>query len=106
MRDGSARCRGTAVDRLGVSASDTAAPVGDGGAVTFPDEAPVAAPYSNYNRTVRIKDCSVAPACGTVSHAELRRVTVTVTYRPITGVGAAASGVDKSVILTMYVSQR
>ena len=95
---------GGAVDRLGVSSS--AAPVGDAGAVTFPDEAPVAAPYSNYTRTVRIKDCSVAPACGTVSHAELRRVTVTVTYRPITGVGAAASGVDKSVTLTMYISQR
>ncbi len=89
-----------------MSASDTATPVGDGGAVTFPDEAPVAAPYSNYSRTVRIKNCSVGTACGSISHAELRRVTVTVTYRPITGVGAAASAVDKSVVLTMYVSQR
>src|SRR5207247_4114065 len=35
-----------AVDKLGVSSPDTAAPVGDGGVITFPDETPIGAPYA------------------------------------------------------------
>ena len=95
-----------AVDKLGISASDTVAPIGDGGAVTFPDETPVAAPYTGYTRTVRIKDCSVAPGCAGVVDAALRQVTITVGYRPMTGVGVAAVGAVKTATISMYVSQR
>jgi type II secretory pathway pseudopilin PulG len=97
---------GAAVDRLGVSASATVAPVGDGGATTFPDETPIAAPYADYTRTVRITDCNVAPGCNGALYAGLRRVTVTASYKPMTGVGVAANGVTKSAVVTIYISQR
>jgi prepilin-type N-terminal cleavage/methylation domain-containing protein len=93
-----------AVDKLGVSGSETAAPVGDGGAVTFPDETPVAAPYADYNRTVRITDCGAA-GCAGITNADLRQVTVTVTYRPMTGVGVAPTA-SKSARVTMLVTKR
>ncbi len=96
----------SAVDKLGVSASATAVPVGDGGVITFPDENPLAAPYTNYNRTVRITDCSVAPGCGGIVNAGLRQVTVTVSYRPMTGFGLAPAITAKSATITMYIAQR
>jgi Tfp pilus assembly protein PilV len=97
---------GPAADNLGVSASDTASPVGDGGVTTFPDEAPMAAPYAEYSRTVRIIDCSVAPGCSDVVSADLRRVTVTVSYRPMTGIGMAPTTTAKSASVTMYIAKR
>jgi prepilin-type N-terminal cleavage/methylation domain-containing protein len=95
-----------AVDTLGLSASDTAAPTGDGGATTFPDEDPVGAPYTGYTRTVRITDCGVSPGCSGVVNAGLRQVTVTVGYRPMTGVGVAPATTIKSAIVTMYIAKR
>jgi len=98
---------GPAVDLLGVSASATVAPVGDGGVTTFPDEAALEAPYyTGYSRTVRITNCSVAPGCGGVLYPALRRVTVTTSYRPMTGVGVAPATSTKSAVLTMDISQR
>jgi prepilin-type N-terminal cleavage/methylation domain-containing protein len=96
----------TVVDNLGISASSTVAPVGDGGVTTFPDESPIAAPYAGYTRTVRITDCSVAPGCSTIVDASLRQVTVTVSYRPMTGVGVATAATTKSAVVTMYVAKR
>jgi len=99
-----------AVDKLGVSASSTTAPVGDGGVTTFPDEDPVAAPYTNYSRTVRITNCNVAPGCGfdpfRIVSTDLRQVTVTVSYRPMTGFGLAPTTTTKSVVVTMYITKR
>ena len=95
-----------AVDKLGVSASATTAPVGDGGVTTFPDEAPMAAPYAEYKRSVRIDDCSVAPGCSGILNADLRRVTVTVTYRPMTGIGVAPATSAKPASVTMYIAKR
>ena len=95
-----------AVDNLGVSASSTAAPVGDGGATTFPDDTPMAAPYTGYTRTVRITDCSVAPGCSGIVDASLRQITVTVSYRPMTGVGVATAATTKSAVVTMYIAKR
>jgi prepilin-type N-terminal cleavage/methylation domain-containing protein len=95
-----------AVDKLGVSASSTAAPVGGGGAITFPDENPVAAPYTGYTRTVRITSCGAAPGCSGIIDAGLRQVTVTVSYRPMTGFGMAPSTTAKSAVVTMYIAQR
>jgi prepilin-type N-terminal cleavage/methylation domain-containing protein len=95
-----------AVDTLGLSASDAAAPVGDGGLITFPDENPLDAPFDGYTRTVRITDCGVAPGCSGVTDAGLRQVTVTVSYRPMTGVGMAPATRAKSAIVTMYIARR
>jgi len=95
-----------AVDKLGVSASSTAAPVGDGGVTTFPDEVPLGAPYDGYTRTVRITSCDAGPGCGGIVHADLRQVTVTVSYRPMTGIGVAPAATTKSAVVTMYVAKR
>ena len=95
-----------AVDKLGVSSPDTAAPVGDGGVITFPDETPIGAPYAGYTRTVRIRSCDVGLGCGTIIHADLRQVTVTVSYRPMTGIGVAPAGTTKSAVVTMYIAKR
>ena len=95
-----------AVDTLGLSASGTSAPVGAGGAVTFPDETPMAAPFGGYSRVVRISSCGVAPGCSGVQDAGLRQVTVTVSYQPMTGIGVAPATTSKSAIVTMYIAQR
>lgn len=94
-----------AADSLGISASPTAAPQ-SGGTTMFPDESPLAAPYAGYIRQVRITDCGVAPGCGGITNAGLRQVTVTVTYTPLTGVGQAAGGGTKSVVVSMLAAQR
>jgi type II secretory pathway pseudopilin PulG len=99
----------TVVDNLGISASSTAAPVGDGGATTFPDEPPWAldeAQWAGYTRTVRITNCGVAPGCSGIVDAGIRQVTVTVSYRPMTGIGVAAAATTKSAIVSMYVAKR
>jgi prepilin-type N-terminal cleavage/methylation domain-containing protein len=91
-----------AVDNLGVS-SGSSAPQ-SGGTTTFPDESPVAAPYTGYTRTVRITDCGSGGGCAGITDANLRQVTVTVTYRPLTGVGQSPA--TKSAALTMLLSKR
>jgi type II secretory pathway pseudopilin PulG len=92
-------------DTLGVSASASVAPV-FGATTTFPDESPIAAPYSDFTRTVRITDCGVGLGCGGVVNAGLRQATITVSYRASTATGVAASGTTKSAIVTMLMSQR
>lgn len=92
-----------AVDNLGVSASATAAPA-SGGTTTFPDEATVAAPYAQYARQVRITDCGSGGGCQGINSDKLRQVTVTVSYRPLTGVGQAAA--VKPVMVTMLIARR
>lgn len=71
-------------------------------AVTFPDESSIAG-FPQYARRVRISDCSVTP-CEAVTHAAMRLVTVTVTYRPISAAGG--SPVDTSVTLEWLIAQR
>ena len=93
------------VDNVGVSASATAAPVNAGGFTTFPDENPVAAPYAGYTRQVRIIDCSIAPGCGGLQKPDMRQVTVTVSYAPMTGVGGPAAGATKSAVVTFIISR-
>jgi Tfp pilus assembly protein PilV len=72
------------------------------GAVTFADEASVAG-YPGYSRTVRVADCGVT-ACAGVADADMRRVSVTVGYVPLTGAGVAQG--TKSITLTLVVSRR
>ncbi len=94
------------VDLIGVSASATAAPQQAGVTTTFPDENPVAAPYTQFTRTVRITDCGTGAGCGGVVHAGLKQVTVTVSYQPLTGQGQAAAGTTKSAIVSLVVARR
>jgi type II secretory pathway pseudopilin PulG len=96
------------VDTLGVSASDSAAPTGScaGGTTTFPDESAVASPYTDYARTVRISSCGTGAGCNGIVDADLRQVVVTVTYRPMTGIGVSAAGTAKATTVTMYVATR
>jgi prepilin-type N-terminal cleavage/methylation domain-containing protein len=99
-------------DRLGVSASSTAAPTDGGGATTFADENPLAAPYAAYTRQVRITDsvasttiCNVATGAITGTYG-LRTVTVTVSYRPLSATGTNAVSGSRSVVVNMQIAQR
>jgi prepilin-type N-terminal cleavage/methylation domain-containing protein len=95
-------------DTLGVSASASVAPAA-GGTTTFPDESPMAAPYGDYTRTVRITDTQPADPCVAGvggPNVGLRQVTVTVSYRPSTATGVAAAGTTKSAIVSMLMAQR
>jgi prepilin-type N-terminal cleavage/methylation domain-containing protein len=71
---------------------------------TYPDEASVTG-YPAYSRTVRITDCGVT-ACASVTNNKMRLVRVTVTYRPISGVGGSASTATKSAVLELIVAKR
>ena len=92
-----------AVDNLGLSASSTSAPT-SGGATTFPDESPIAAPYGAYTRQVRIIDCNVGAGCGGLVKPGMRQATVTVAYTPLTGVGVSTT--TKSAEVTLIIAQR
>lgn len=92
-------------DNLGLSTSRASAPV-SGAATTFPDENPVAAPYAGYTRTVRITSCGVGAGCSGIVSAGLRQVTVSASYRPMTGIGLSPATTAKSAVITMYIAQR
>ncbi|MDP2626209.1 MAG: prepilin-type N-terminal cleavage/methylation domain-containing protein [Candidatus Rokubacteria bacterium] len=89
-------------DNLGVSSGD-AAPQSSA-TTTFPDENPIAAPYTAYTRTVRVTDCGLASGCAGITDANLRQATATVTYRPLTGVGQSPA--TKSATVTMLIAKR
>jgi type II secretory pathway pseudopilin PulG len=89
------------VDELGVS-SPTTAPPRNGGATTFGDENPLPAPFTGYTRQVRVLDC--ASGCNGIVGDDLRQVIVTVSFRPLSGIGQAPA--DKSVVLTMLIAKR
>ncbi len=98
------------VDDVGLSPSPTAAPKDPSNAVTFADESPMAAPYTAYSRQVRITDLVAgAPACtpaGIMSGTGIRRVTVTVTYTPLSATGTNAVSGTRAVNVTMQVAQK
>jgi type II secretory pathway pseudopilin PulG len=93
---------GAPADTLGVSAGSAPA---SGGTTTFPDESPMAAPYGDYTRTVRITEPVAGDACGGGANPNLglRQVTVTVSYRASSATGLGAT---KSAIVTMLMAQR
>jgi prepilin-type N-terminal cleavage/methylation domain-containing protein len=93
------------LDQLGVSASSTAAPP------NFVDESPMAAPYTGYTRQVRITDSTPSTtacnAAGVITGTYgIRRVTVTVTYKPLSATGTNAVTASRSVVVNMQVAQR
>lgn len=97
-------------DKVGVSASPTAAPQDPSPAVTFADESPIAAPYAGYSRQVRITDSvAAAPLCnaaGVMSGTGIRQVTVTVAYTPLSATGKNAVSGTRAVSVTMQIAQR
>lgn len=93
-----------AVDEIGVSPSPATAPA-VGGTVTFPDEPRVAAPFADYGRQVRIVDCG-AGGCGAIAKSDFRQVTVTVSYRPLTGIGVGAANTVKTATVTSLLARR
>jgi len=116
----------TPVDCLGISTANAAPvptsvvdtsvnpPVGtvaatcNGAAATqFADEANVTG-YTQYSRQVRVTDCFTAScagvAAGTVPSRMMRRVGVTVTYRPISASGGSPT--TKTVYLEWLVTQK
>lgn len=92
------------VDRLGVSPLPSQPPV-SGEGTTFLDETPLPAPYGAFNRTVRVSDCGTPAGCQGVASPDLRQVTVTVTYTPMSGTGAMSAG-TKGAVLTTLASRR
>ena len=71
---------------------------------TFSDESAVTG-YGGYSRNVRITDCGTT-ACAGVTNVNMRLVRVTVSYKPISGVGASASGAQKSAVLELIIARR
>jgi prepilin-type N-terminal cleavage/methylation domain-containing protein len=72
-------------------------------ATTFPNETPVAG-FTGYTRTTTVTDCSAGAGCAGVVNAAMRLVTVSVTYRPLTGAGVSAT--NKTVSVDWLVSQK
>ena len=109
-------------DCLGVSANVNSAPVtaswtncpapAPAGLVTYPDEAlGTIANYPQFQRQVRIQDCSVGPLCIAGVNpptllATLRQVTVTVSFARMTGVGTFDNSALDSVQLVTLIAKR
>lgn len=103
-----------AADCLGVSANDADPPVtatwancpgaATPGLVTYPDEEfGTMTGYPHYQRRVRIRTCNAA-SCGIVT-SSLRRVAVTVSFAPMTGL-AIPGAAPESVQLVTLVARR
>lgn len=114
-----------AYDCLGLSATSTAAPtvpaasstssgtctlgattVNAGGALTWEaDESTTAiSGFNGYSRQVRVTDCGAGAGCMGIVDGNMRLVTVTVSYTPLTVSGNAAG--TKSYSVSMLVSAR
>ncbi len=110
-----------AADCLGISSPATAAPTTASWtgcpppapaslpAATFSDEAySTIAGYSAYRRTVRVTDCSALPGCGTpaVVSANLRQVTVSVFFNPMTGSGSFNLTAEDGALVTTLIAKQ
>ncbi len=110
-------------DSLGLSNPDSSAPrvttatcappapltvTGNTATVTFADEAYGAiAGHPLYRRQVRIVDCGVGPGCGgAVLDNGIRQVTVSVFFRPQTGVGTLNNVTEDVAKMTTFVALR
>jgi len=92
------------VDNLGGAGSS-----GDAAIAQWPDEAQNSiVNYPQFQRQVRIQDCSVAPGCGIATDATLftlRQVTVTVSFAGMTGTGMFNNATLESVQVITYVAR-
>lgn len=74
-------------------------------AVSFPDEPALASPHGAYGRSVRVRDCGLAPGCSGVATPGVRQVSVTVTYPTVAGQGVAPIR-RAAVVLSTYIGPR
>lgn len=72
---------------------------------TYVDESAVTG-FPAYSRTVRVTDCSAGAGCMGTVHAGIRLVTVTVSYRPLSGVGGTAADARKSATVDLLIAKR
>jgi len=80
--------------------------VGSGASViAFADEASLTPPHGAFGRAVRVRDCELAPGCSGITTPGLRQVTVTVTYPPAAGQGAASAH-RGAVTVSTYIGSR
>ena len=108
-------------DCLGLSANVTSAPtvpagqtctlngvtVAAGGALAWAvdQNSTAITNFNGYSRNVRVSDCSVVGSCfPLVGDPGMRRVTVSVTFQPMTVSSTAAAA--KTVTVTMVIAQR
>lgn len=77
------------------------------GTTTFGDESNTAiSGFAGYSRNVRIQDCGVT-ACGGVTDAGMRLVTVAVTYTPMSGAGGQQAGpTSKTATISLLIAKR
>jgi prepilin-type N-terminal cleavage/methylation domain-containing protein len=99
-------------DCLGLSPSPAFPPVTDdcpgqgAGFPPFPDEGvgDLAPPFEQFARAARVLTCT-SGICPVIS-ADLRLVTVTVSYAPTSGLGGNASGADQAIMISRLVGRR
>jgi len=72
---------------------------------TYGDESAVAG-FTGYSRTVRVTDCSTGSGCMGIVDAGMRLVTVTVSYRPMSGAGGTAADARKSATVDLVIARR
>jgi prepilin-type N-terminal cleavage/methylation domain-containing protein len=100
-------------DCLGLSASSALPPVtvacpGHGaGHAPFPDElaGTLPPPFDQFARAVRVQSCAAPGACP-VATPDLRRVTVVVSYTPISALGGRLAGLHQSVAVSRLVGRK
>jgi type II secretory pathway pseudopilin PulG len=101
---------GTAPTNSGLTPlCDSDADAGIDDVVTYSDESPsgtpLGSPYGRYTRQVRVRPCSAAGSgCG-VTDANIRLITVRVSYTPLQGIGGVGTS-QKYVELTTLVARR
>jgi len=72
---------------------------------SFADEPSLAPPHAAFGRSVRVRDCGLAPGCSGIETPGVRQVTVTVTYPGPAGQGAAPAH-QGAVTLSTYIGPR
>jgi hypothetical protein len=73
--------------------------------LTFPDEPTLPWPHEAFSRTVRTRDCGLAPGCSGAQSPGVRQVIVTVTYPAPAGLGVDSAH-RGAVVLTTYIGPR
>lgn len=80
--------------------------VGSGASViAFADETSLTPPHGAFGRAVRVRDCELPPGCSGIATPGVRQVTVTVTYPPAAGQGAASAH-RGAVTVSTYIGSR
>jgi hypothetical protein len=69
------------------------------------DEASLAPPHAAFGRSVRVRDCELAPGCSGIATPGVQQVTVTVTYPAPAGQGTTSTH-RGAVTVSTYIGPR